>query len=184
VATSTTSGVPGQPFLLLAICSPTREITNFKCSLEISIARSRPKFKENCQIFIHGSSRVGKNILQIEGFFKFLLSYLTCSQIWLNLPIDDWPLCLHHKSGYIARLIKKKHWIPSPPPSHQQQPPPKQNPKEKKEKKNTRPVHQVLTKLLFAHRPRAPVGLLMRFFFNLLLSEAQKLSVAAGTHDM
>jgi hypothetical protein len=38
--------------------------------------------------------------------------------------------------------------------------------KKKNKKNNTRPVHQVLTKLLCAHHPRAPVGLLMRFFFQ------------------
>jgi hypothetical protein len=38
--------------------------------------------------------------------------------------------------------------------------------RKKEKKKNTHPVHQVLTKLLCAHHPRAPVGLLMRFFFQ------------------
>jgi hypothetical protein len=43
-----------------------------KCFLDISIARSRPKFKEICQSSIHGSSRVATKILQIEGCFKIL----------------------------------------------------------------------------------------------------------------
>jgi hypothetical protein len=170
---------------LLAICSPTREITNFKCSLEISIARSRPKFKENCQIFIHGSSRVAKNILQIEGFKKNLLPYLTCSQIWLNLPVDDWPLCLHHKSGYIARLIKKNN-IESQAHHPRISSRPLQNKTQRKKKKRKTPAQCTRFSLSCSLHIVLELQLvsLCGFFFNLLLSEAQKLSVAAGTHDM
>jgi hypothetical protein len=37
----------------------------------------------------------------IEGYFKFLLSYLACSQIWLNVPVD------HGHLGYITQFTKK-----------------------------------------------------------------------------
>jgi hypothetical protein len=48
-------------------------------------------------------NKAGKNI---EGFFVFffLLSYLVCSQIWLNHLMDD-----HHFSYiYITKLTQKK----------------------------------------------------------------------------
>jgi hypothetical protein len=33
--------------------------------------------------------RVTKDSQNIKGFFKFLISYLVCSQIWLNLLMDN-----------------------------------------------------------------------------------------------
>jgi hypothetical protein len=50
-------------------------------------------------ISIHGSSNVAKNI---EGCFKIFVSYLACSQIWLNLPVD------HCHFGYSTKLPTKK----------------------------------------------------------------------------
>jgi len=41
---------------------------------------------------------IAKNI---EGFWLFLLSYLVCSQIWLNHIMDD------HDFSYIKKLEKK-----------------------------------------------------------------------------
>jgi len=35
-----------------------------------------------------------------EGFFKFSISDLSCSHIWLHLPMDDRPF------GYITKLTK------------------------------------------------------------------------------
>ncbi len=36
--------------------------------------------------------------MNVEGFwFSFLLSYLDCSQIWLNHGMNDCPLQLHHR---------------------------------------------------------------------------------------
>jgi hypothetical protein len=67
----------------------------------------QPDFKEkknpNRQIFIISSNSLAKNI--IEGFwFSFLLSYLVCSQIWLNHLMND---C--HFS-YITKLKKSPSW--------------------------------------------------------------------------
>jgi hypothetical protein len=71
------------------------------CFLKFSIARIQPKFKKNLHIFIHGSSRVAKNI---EGYFKFLFSYLSCNQIWLILLVD------HCHFGW-STTYQQKHWL-------------------------------------------------------------------------
>jgi hypothetical protein len=62
-----------------------------------SIAIIWPNFKKHRQIFRHGSSR---QAIRMKVFWKKLLSYLACSQIWLNL------LVLHHRFGYIKKLTK------------------------------------------------------------------------------
>ncbi len=52
-----------------------------------SIAKVWLEFKKFCQNCAHGSKMVVKTI---EWCLKvFLFSYLSCSQIWLNLPIND-----------------------------------------------------------------------------------------------
>jgi hypothetical protein len=88
---------------LLAICSQKAvlEITSARIMyfLRFSIAIIPPKTKKNRQISIHGSSRIAKNI---QGLFKILVSYLACSQICLNLPVN------HHHFGYITKLTPKK----------------------------------------------------------------------------
>jgi hypothetical protein len=65
-----------------------------------------PDFKENiynCQI---RTTVFPANSQIIKGFLNFLLSYLLCSQIWLNLVVDD------HQFGYITKLKNKKHPAP------------------------------------------------------------------------
>ncbi len=65
-----------------------------------------PDFKENiynCQI---RTTVFPANSQIIKGFLILLLSYLLCSQIWLNLVVDD------HQFGYITKLKNKKHPAP------------------------------------------------------------------------
>jgi hypothetical protein len=76
---------------------------------------------------------------------------------------------------WVHRKIEKKKNIESQEAHHPRiSSSPLQNKKpkgKKKKRKNTHPVHQVVTKLLCAaHHPRAPVGLLMRFFFAISYS--------------
>jgi hypothetical protein len=62
-----------------------------------------PNFKKNRQISAHSSSRLSKNI---EGCVKkIVVSYLVCSQIWLNLPLND----CHF--AFITKLTPKKKTI-------------------------------------------------------------------------
>jgi hypothetical protein len=35
-------------------------------------------------------------------YFKIILSYLSCSQVWLNLPVED-----HRHFGYNTKLTPK-----------------------------------------------------------------------------
>jgi hypothetical protein len=64
--------------------------------LRFSIARIQPNFKETLSDILYmlqvGSQKIHKDVQQI------LLSYLACSHIWLNLPMDD----CHF--GYITNL--------------------------------------------------------------------------------
>ncbi len=52
-----------------------------------SIARTQPKFKKNRKISIHGYKEGSKK--KRRNALKKLVSYLACSQIWLNVPMDD-----------------------------------------------------------------------------------------------
>jgi hypothetical protein len=42
---------------------------------------------------------------KIKGCLIFEVSYFACSQIWLNLPMDD------HHFGYITKFDQKKKTI-------------------------------------------------------------------------
>jgi len=60
------------------------------------------KMTQICQIFYIKFQQVAKNMV------IFLLSYLLCSQTWLNHIMDDQPLQLHHKNRKIKRNYEKK----------------------------------------------------------------------------
>jgi hypothetical protein len=67
-----------------------------------------PDFEEkkyNCQILTTVFPASSQNI---KRFLNFLLSYLLCSQIWLNLVVGD------HQFGYITKLKNKKTWLHTP----------------------------------------------------------------------
>jgi hypothetical protein len=62
--------------------------SEIKCYLRIFNNQNfNQKFKKDRQISIHGSSRVAKKYRRDVS--SILLSYLACSQIWLNLPMGD-----------------------------------------------------------------------------------------------
>jgi hypothetical protein len=87
-----------------------------------------------------------------------MIATLATSQKWVHCKIEE-KKNIESQEAHHPRISSS--------------PPPKQKTQRKKEKKrkNTHPVHQVLTKLLCAaHHPRAPVGLLMRFFFSISYS--------------
>ncbi len=48
----------------------------------------------NRHIFLLGSRILAKNVK--DTFLKNLLSFLVCSQIWLNLLVNDCQFGLHH----------------------------------------------------------------------------------------
>ncbi len=57
-------------------------------------------FNENLHIYIHGS--IVGSLKYRRMFFQILLSYLACSQIWLNLHVN------HHHFGYKTKLPPQK----------------------------------------------------------------------------
>jgi hypothetical protein len=67
--------------------------------LRLSIARIRLRFKKIRHISINGLNYLVKKLE--GGLFFFSVSYLACSQIWLNLSMDD-----RHLS-YITKLTPK-----------------------------------------------------------------------------
>ncbi len=63
----------------------------------------KPEFDQNLRIitrFLYTVQVGSKNYRRV--FQDIYFSYLTCKQIWLNLPVD------HHHVGYNRRLPKKK----------------------------------------------------------------------------
>jgi hypothetical protein len=66
---------------------------------EFSVAIIK-KLRKSPDLSIYGSSMVAK---KYRNMFFFILSYLACSQIWLNLRVD-----LRH-FGYITKLTPKKN---------------------------------------------------------------------------
>jgi len=72
-----------------------------KCFVRFSIVRIRPKFKKNHQISLYMGQEASQKYRRM--FFRKSLSYLACSQIWLNLSYGSSSLWLHHK------IREKKH---------------------------------------------------------------------------
>jgi hypothetical protein len=70
-----------------------KKIAEIKCFLRFSIARIQPKFKKFVKFLYMFQISIQK---YRRMYFWNTFSYLTCSQIWLNLPMDGWsPLWLH-----------------------------------------------------------------------------------------
>jgi hypothetical protein len=95
-----------QPFLLLAIYSQKEKLKIKSVKLEFflrfSIARTRQNNKKLPRLLY--MVQVGsQKYRRMSKFFSFL--YLSCGQIWLNLPKDD----CHF--GYITKLTGKILYI-------------------------------------------------------------------------
>jgi len=81
---------------LLAICIAKKLYLKSKV-LNSSIARIRIKKYSRFYNTVQVGSQKYRRILKKK-------SYLTCSQIWLNVPV------VHHHFGYNTKLPKKNHW--------------------------------------------------------------------------
>jgi hypothetical protein len=73
------------------------KIVDIECFLRFSIVRIQPKFKKNFKFLYMFQISIQK----YRKVFMKIFSYLACSQIWLNLPMDD------HHFDYIKTLTEE-----------------------------------------------------------------------------